>query len=1298
MKKRGVLTGIALLLALSLLLSSCAISFGDGASKKDAEESGFTVTFDAQGGTETDPEQVQDGQKATRPQDPVKAGYIFDGWTYEGEPWSFDEQVVTEDITLTAKWTAENYTVAYTLNGGAAAEENPTAFTIESEAFTLSAPARAGYVFTGWTWENQEEPQLSVTVPAGTHENKAFVANWQAIVYTVTYLGGGAVPPGTPDTFTADSENRVIGQCERTGYTFIGWTWEGQTEPQLSYTIPADTYEDLTLTTNWQANTYTVTLNANGGTVAEESLTVTYDETYTLPTPERAGYDFTGWYQNDVLYQGNETWLMTEALDLTAHWTPVVYTITYYTLENCDDPALNPASFTVEDETITLIAPTKTGYTFTGWTWEGQAEPQLSASVPAGTHENQVFTAHWQAISYTVTYTLCGGTNAEGNPGAFNVESEAFTLAAPTRTGYTFTGWTWEGQTEPQLSVTVPAGTHEDKAFVANWQANTYTVIFDTDGGDPLESLTVTYEEPYTLPIPTKTGYAFNGWYEGDVSVINGTWQTTAGKTLKARWRIVNYNVSYTLNGGTGAQSNPKKYTIESDAFTLAAPVRTGYTFTGWTWEGQTEPQLSVTVPTGSHGSKTFVANWDVLWKDIDDLTDVDGDFVPVIRFAVTSDIHTRFMGEGDPNNTTTDEVAAAARRTAGMFDYSYQYAAKSAYTDLDAVIVVGDYTDYGHPKQYQAFLDVVNAEMQAGTELLVCLGNHEFWATGENGSNATVTTQTYARFEEFFGHAPDSHDVIGGYHFIGVSPDCNGGRNYSAAKAAWLSEQLQIAAADDPTGQKPIIVYEHISPSGTVYGSSSTTNPDAAYAAITTGQVMENYPQVVLFAGHSHRPVTDPASVMQTDYTVFNTGSLTYGSLEIYTGSGGSTTGALPLGLDGDWYNNMNDNWYEHGEKEQSVYILIELDANNRMRVQYIDADSGRLLQEPIIIDSIGRTEDFTLTRARGETSEIPYFDPLAAIEVAEVYPTAVTLTFPQALCRDKVRDYKVELYQSGNLKQTIYRLSNIYFSNAPDTLTIPFTGLQSSTTYQVKVYAYNTWGKISTEPLIGSFTTASSAGAMTPDVFSLAFREDGTPYDAVSGEDLVKNGNPTTAVDDMLDRTVGVFDNSSDEAKGDYQWRDLVEKRELLRHGFTFEVYAKINAIPGSSYVDIVSAQQNGGFGFELTSAGKVCFYLYSKSSKSYVSPRANVTAGEYVHLVGTCDGTNVCLYINGELAASATLSGGEVFFPVKNSACYLSIGADASPDYNSSSHFSGKVASTNIYTTALTAEQVAVLYQNR
>ena len=673
-------------------------------------------------------------------------------------------------------------------------------------------------------------------------------------------------------------------------------------------------------------------------------------------------------------------------------------------------------------------------------------------------------------------------------------------------------------------------------------------------------------------------------------------------------------------------------------------------------------------------------------FEDLNAVADADDGFDPVLRFAVTSDIHTRAP---QTVSVTQDEMDASLLRTTGVFRHSYQYAEMSDYKNVDAVIVVGDYTDNGTAYEYASFKSVVRAEMQDGTELLICLGNHEFLDTNESGADA-ATTNTYARFEQYFGHAPDTHTVIGGYHFIGISPDRYGGRNYSAEKAAWLEEQLQIAAADDPTGQKPIFIYEHISPAYSVYGSSKTADPNAAYAAINTGNVMKNYPQVVLFSGHSHRPTTDPSSIMQSDYTVLGTGTMAYGCYEIYT-DGGQTTALTQNETGSLFYASMGDGKNEHSLRDSSVFMIVEVDAQNRVRIRYIDVDSHCTVGEPVIIDSIGRKDDFTLTADRAENGEAPYFANDAAITVTDTWSTEVSFSFPQATSRDKVRNYKVEVYQNETLVDKFYLLSGAYFADVPATLIAPCKALTPATAYTVKVYAYNSWGQISAVPLTGGFTTAAAGDGQTPDVFKLVFREDGTAYNAVTGEDLVKTGRATTATDETLGMTVGVFSGN-----GDYQWRDIAKYYDVMAGSFTFEVYARTDRTVTST-TDICSSQQRGGFGFEYKPDGNVYYFLHSETANVYIQPGAAMPVGEYVHLVGTCDGTTVCLYMNGELVSSLPFTG-NVFFQLQPTAQYLSIGADSGTDYASGACLTGRVAVTNIYSYALTAEQVAALYAAR
>lgn len=163
MKKLLILVCVA---ALLLSLASCA---GRGP---------YTVTFETDGGTQTALQEVKKGGRVQEPPDPEREGYAFIGWAYRGEAWSFDEDTVKENMTLTAQWQPATYTVTYVLRDGVNAQKNPTDFTAESENIVLAAPTRANYVFIGWTWAGQTEPRLRVVIPKGTHENLTFTANW----------------------------------------------------------------------------------------------------------------------------------------------------------------------------------------------------------------------------------------------------------------------------------------------------------------------------------------------------------------------------------------------------------------------------------------------------------------------------------------------------------------------------------------------------------------------------------------------------------------------------------------------------------------------------------------------------------------------------------------------------------------------------------------------------------------------------------------------------------------------------------------------------------------------------------------------------------------------------------------------------------------------------------------------------------------------------------------------------------------------------------------------------------------
>lgn len=212
---------------------------------------------------------------------------------------------------------------------------------------------------------------------------------------------------------------------------------------------------------------------------------------------------------------------------------------------------------------------------------------------------------------YTVTLDASGGDPIR--PIQYTVESEAFLLPTPVRTGYIFLGWTGEGITEPQKTMEIPQGSTGDRTYTANWQVIEYTVTLDVSGGDPLDPITYTVETPVILPTPTSTGYTFLGWTgEGETTpqpTVVLPKGTTGDKMYFANWEVNIYAITLDTSGGNALDAI--SYAVTSSPITLPTPVRTGYTFLGWTGEGITTPQPEVIIPTGSTGNRTYTANWE---------------------------------------------------------------------------------------------------------------------------------------------------------------------------------------------------------------------------------------------------------------------------------------------------------------------------------------------------------------------------------------------------------------------------------------------------------------------------------------------------------------------------------------------------------------------------------------------------------------------------------------------------------------------------------------------------------------
>ena len=252
----------------------------------------YTVTFQSEGGSEV-ASQIRANTPAAQPDNPTKEGHTFIGW-YNGESeWDF-ETPVTADLTLTAKWQINRYTITFDTAGGS--EVAPITQDYGTTITPPAAPTRTGYTFAGW------DREIPTAMPA---ENMTITAQWQVNQYTITFKpeNGGQDIVIKQDYGTAIT---APANPTKTGYTFAGW------DKTIPSTMPAG---NMTITAQWQLNQYTITFDTAGGSEVP-SITQDYGTAITAPAnPTKTGYTFAGWDKTipSTMPAGDMT--------ITARWT-----------------------------------------------------------------------------------------------------------------------------------------------------------------------------------------------------------------------------------------------------------------------------------------------------------------------------------------------------------------------------------------------------------------------------------------------------------------------------------------------------------------------------------------------------------------------------------------------------------------------------------------------------------------------------------------------------------------------------------------------------------------------------------------------------------------------------------------------------------------------------------------------------------------------------------------------------------------------------------------------------------------
>ena len=483
----------------------------------------------------------------------------------------------------------------------------------------------------------------------GREEKRIVTLTWTADTQRVTIdaqnvLWGSDMPTEGNDLLCRAGEQVTVQIAPAAGYRGIHVF---QSDPAVSLSISEGNdavsflmpYAPLTLTLTAD-KLYTVTMDTAGGDPIRPIQYTVESEAFQLPTPVRTGYIFLGWTGEGItepqktieIPQGS-----TGDRTYTANWQVIEYTI--ITLLEGGNAGSSQVYFYTVEQTVTLPTPTRTGYTFLGWTGEGITTPQPNVTIPKGSTGDKTYIENWKLTEYNITMDLNGGSGETTL--LYTVIDDEFALPTPTRNGYEFVGWTGEGITTPQTSVKIPKGSTGNKAYTANWQVIEYTITLDTNGGPVVSPIKYTVEDLFTLPYLLRTGYEFVGWTLDGSGMIPATpliiyYGTTGNLRYKAEWRLAEYTITMDLDGGSGQEK--VVYTITDEEFELPTPTRNGYEFVGWTGERITTPQTSVKIPKGSTGNKAYTANWKVIRYTITLVTN-GGAVIASIRYTVEDSV-----------------------------------------------------------------------------------------------------------------------------------------------------------------------------------------------------------------------------------------------------------------------------------------------------------------------------------------------------------------------------------------------------------------------------------------------------------------------------------------------------------------------------------------------------------------------------------------------------------------------------------------------------------------------------------
>ena len=574
------------------MLASCQNLFGENSQTSSSVESSsansdnsaeqdvkVTVTF-KQNGREDIVKTLEKGSSLTDIPTPAeKTGYTV-AWE------NADYTNITENMTVNAVETANQYSITYNANGGVL--ENLTQEVTFDAVTTLAEPTKEDYLFNGWTYEGKAVVSGAKWAIAS---DVTLVAEWidNRPSYTVTFVDG--------TNETAVSVKKGEGVALEDIPVFVGKTGYSVAWDITDYT---NIQEDLTVTAVYTANTYTVTYDADGFAIDGTTVQLQYDALCTAldMSLTQNGAMFLGWKYEEVTYMNTSVWNVADNVTLTAEW--VAKDQVTVSFVDTDGGTINKTLYEGQDLTDIPTPKAKTGYTVEN-VWYSDKEC-TQVAIFTNVETSFVVYAKATAKEYTINYNADGG-QVENATQKVTFDAE-YALVTPTheKAYMRFDGW--QNDKGNTISLTGIWTVDSDVTLTAKWtdSRTSFTISF-VQAGQETKTYTVKEGESFTeIPAPVaKAGYIVEWDKKEFVNVVENI-VVTAVETAKT------YTI--TLTAAEGELSQTTITVTYGQAYELPVPTHTNRDFVAWEYNGVEVAVKGVWNIDTDQETITLVAQW----------------------------------------------------------------------------------------------------------------------------------------------------------------------------------------------------------------------------------------------------------------------------------------------------------------------------------------------------------------------------------------------------------------------------------------------------------------------------------------------------------------------------------------------------------------------------------------------------------------------------------------------------------------------------------------------------------------